>query len=494
MQKLIKRYSWLFVLVCLVLCGCVSKDINQVSKNLSTYTMNIVYNNDHTLNIDSSVEYVNNTDTILNEICFHLYPRAFSENAENKPISTLNFTKAYYNGKSNGDIVINSVKIQDIDANIEYFHNDKDILSVKVNDLKPNERVQINMTYDVILPNCNHRFGYGENTINVANFYPVACVYENGEFVCDPYHYNGDPFYTDMANYSVTLTAPGNLVLATTGNVNSTTTQEDVNIYKINAKCVRDYAFVLSEKFKVISSETNGVKVNYYYYKFAEPDKALKASVDSLKYYDKTFGKYPYNVLNVVETNFVHGGMEYPNLVYISDEVEQTADYINVIAHEIAHQWWYGIVGSNAYRYPWLDEGLTDYSTVLFYEANPEYKVDTKALITNTMTSYSTFVEVYTKVYGQVDTSMNRYICDYPSETEHVYMSYVKGMLFYNSLRQVMGDKNFFKMLKTYVETYRYQNVTPEHLRAVCERVSGMDLEKFFDSWIGGSVQIIKTA
>ena len=494
MQKLIKRYSWLFVLVCLVLCGCVSKDIKQVSKNLSTYTMNIVYNDDHTLNIDSSVEYVNNTDTILNEICFHLYPRAFSENAENKPISTLNFTKAYYNGESNGDIVINSVKIQDADANIEYLHNDKDILSIKVNDLKPNERVQINMTYDVILPNCNHRFGYGENTINVANFYPVACVYENGEFVCDPYHYNGDPFYTDMANYTVTLTAPSNLVLATTGNVNSTTTQNDNNVYKINAKCVRDYAFVLSEKFKVISSETNGVKVNYYYYKFAEPDKALKASVDSLKYYDKTFGKYPYDVLNVVETNFVHGGMEYPNLVYISDEVEQTADYINVIAHEVAHQWWYGIVGSNAYRYPWQDEGLTDYSTVLFYEANPEYKVDTKALITNTMTSYSTFVEVYTKVYGQVDTSMNRYICDYPSETEHVYMSYVKGMLFYNSLRQVMGDKNFFKMLKTYVETYRYQNVTPEHLRAVCERVSGMDLEKFFDSWISGSVQIIKTA
>jgi len=56
------------------------------------------------------------------------------------------------------------------------------------------------------LPNINHRFGYGDNTVNFGNFYPVACVYENGKgFIQDLYHSNGDPFYSECSNYEVEI-------------------------------------------------------------------------------------------------------------------------------------------------------------------------------------------------------------------------------------------------------------------------------------------------
>ena len=86
-----------------------------------------------------------------------------------------------------------------------------------------------------------------------------------------------------------------------------------------------------------------------------------------VEFFSKIFGEYPYKTLTVVKTPFVYGGMEYPNLVFVSDSVNSKEELYKVVVHEIAHQWWYGIVGNNEYTYPWLDEALTEFSTILFY-------------------------------------------------------------------------------------------------------------------------------
>ena len=69
-----------------------------------------------------------------------------------------------------------------------------------------------------------HRFGYNDNSVNLANFYPIACVYRDGAFVADPYYSTGDPFFSEVADYNVKLTAPKELTGAFTGSVKSTET------------------------------------------------------------------------------------------------------------------------------------------------------------------------------------------------------------------------------------------------------------------------------
>lgn len=489
MKKLIAVFS---LCVCLLFgCGNPELNINKASKNLNTYTMELTYNTDHTLVGKQKLTYKNKTDTTLKYLCFHLYPKAFAEGAVNKPVSSLNSDKAYPNGVDYGDVDVISASVGGTTTQFSYNGTDNNILKVDLlNDVEPYDDVVVELEYKVYVPNINHRFGYGNNAINMANFYPVVAVFENGEFVCDPYNHNGDPFYSDVSNYNVTLSVPNSYKVASTGVQNKVEFGTNTSTYTISAKCVRDFAFVMSEKFEVSTQEVDGTVVSYYYYEDNANKANLQAGVDAVKTFNNLFGKYPYETLSIVKTNFVHGGMEYPNLVYISDESEG-ADYQNVIVHEIAHQWWYGVVGSNAFKHPWLDEGLTEYSTVLFYEENPDYGVDTKQLIKNSNNSYVTFVELYKDVLGKVDTSMNRSLNKYNTEPEYVYITYVKGMLLFDNLCQVVGKNNFIDGLKNYYSTYALQNVTPEHFVNIMEKTCKMELKGYVNSWVEGKVVIV---
>ena len=184
--------------------------------------------------------------------------------------------------------------------------------------------------------------------------------------------------------------------------------------------------------------------------------------------------------------------MEFPNLVYVSNDVSNVDSYQQVIIHEIAHQWWYSMVGNSAYNYGWLDEGLTEYSTILFYDHHPEYKVNKDTLISNAYSSYNLFISLSEKVNGEVDTSMSRALCDYNTEQEYVYVAYVKGMLLFDSLREIVGAKKFQKCLQNYFDEYKFQNVTPDNLIASFEKTTKTDLKNYFDSWIEGKVVLLK--
>ena len=487
----LKKLLIIFILPFLFLIsGCKDNSIIKASKNLSTYSIDIVYNEDHTLTCSQTVDYRNNSDTSLQNIMFHLYPRSFRQGAKSSVVSSLNYNKCYYNGASFGDIVINKISVNNQETDIEIVGNDEDIANVNLDtSLAPNDKVSIYFEYIVTIPNINHRFGYGQDTINLANFYPIACVYQDGEFVIDSYHYNGDPFFSEVSNYNVNITAPSNLVLASTGNIQNQETQNNQTTYNIKALTVRDFALVLSDKFSVVSDKVNNTTINYYYFKNQYPNEAIQASVDAVTTFNELFGEYPYETLNVVETNFVHGGMEYPNLVMISDMVDVQSDYINVIIHEIAHQWWYGMVGNDEYTYPWLDEALTEYSCLLFYDNNSGYNLTHSEMLRTSKENYSLFVSVYQDVLGDLDTSM-RAVDEYDTEPEYTYCTYVKGVLMYESLYQLIGEKDFISGLKNYFNDNKYTNVIPSDIIRAFEKACGNELDNFFSSWIDGKVVI----
>ena len=471
---------FIFVFIAILGTGCDLHNFEtKFGTNITEYDMKLELDENHVLKGTQTTNFKNTTSNILNEVCFHLYPNSFSDVAINKPVSKLYESKAYPNGFSSGKIEILSVKILNVNCVFVTENLDKDILKVQLNSpLYPNDFVKIEMEYVVNIPNVVHRFGWNDKTINLGNFYPIVCVFDENGWNKSPYNANGDPFYSNLANYQVELTYPQNFTLASTGEQEKITKsaengqKNNQTTTKMTAKAVRDFAMVLGKDFKTKSQQVEDTTIIYYYYGDTKPESSLETAKKSVLTFNQKFGKYPYKTLSVVETGFLFGGMEYPTLVMISDNLEKYDDYTNTIVHEIAHQWWYGVVGNNEFEHGWLDESLAEYSVVVFYEDNPEYEIFRDVCIKNAITSYTMFVDVYKDVFDEVDTSMNRSLDQFATEPEYVYAAYVKGMIMFDDIRNLIGDKNFFASLKNYYKQYGGKNATPTNLIAVFENTS----------------------
>ena len=478
--------------VALMFCGCSAGNFfAKYGKNITTYTLNLSLKSKTELQGEEIIDYKNTTANILNEVYFHIYPNSFSDVAINKPVSKLYQSKAYPNGFSAGKIDILNASAGKETCSFALENTDKDLLKITLNSpLYPNDFVKIKLSFNVTIPNVVHRFGWNDKTINLGNFYPIACVFDENGWDKNPYNSNGDPFYSNLANYAVCINYPSNLILASSGTQTQTTQQDKTKTTKITAKAVRDFAMVLSSEFKTKSVDVNGTQILYFYYNDTQSEKSLETAKKALCTFNQKYGAYPYPVLSVVENGFLYGGMEYPMLVMISDSLDKYDDYTNTIIHEIAHQWCYGVVGNNEFEYGSLDESLAEYSVVVFYENNPEYEIKRDVCIKNAITSYTLFVDVYKDVFKQVDTSMNRRLDKFNTEPEYVYASYVKGMIMFDDVRNLIGDKNFFASLKNYYKQYAGKNATPQNLIAVFENTSHKRLAGIFESYLNGSAII----
>ncbi len=467
----------------LFLFGCGQ---NSETEN-NSYEIKLAYDDEENKLLgEMTVNYYNNTGEELEFVCFHLYPNAFRENSSQSIVSLANYNRAYYNGKSYGDIIIT-----DCNKEFSFIGEDENILKLDLSStLAPNDIVILKIEFETLLPEINHRMGVGENTINFGNAVPILCVYENGAFDLNGYNSNGDPFYSEISDYSVQISFPEKYKIACTGELISESIEDGNKLVSIKADNVRDFVFILSEKFEVLTQDVGNTTVSYYYYDDEKPEESLKTSVLSLQTFNELFGEYPYSTLKVVEASFVHGGMEFPNLVLISDSLFSYETYTTVIIHEIAHQWWYGLVGNDQYNYGWLDEGLAEFSTALFYEKNPEYNITREQMTLRNQSNYKVFETIYTDVLGSVNTTFNRALDEFANEQEYVYTSYVKAYLMYDSLYEYLGEKKYLKCLKYYFSNNKYKFATPESLIACFEKASGRNLESFFYSWFEDKVII----
>ena len=439
----------------------------------------------HVLTAKQTVDYYNDTETSLTELKFNLFGNAFRKDAKYSPVSPQTTAQSYPNGVSYGDMKINSVLVEERGAEFLIGGADQNVLIVSLGEeIFPEERVKIVIDFTLNLANVVSRTGYNEHTINLANFYPILCARnENGFYEC-VYYSCGDPFYSDCANYCVTLTVNKNYTVASSGKEISHAENGEEYTKTFEIKNARSFAFVLSEQFETLTDTSSGVEINYYYYDDDTPLKSMEYAVKSMNYFNSTFGKYPYTTYSVVQTEFVQGGMEFPALVMISDNLEPNA-YGEVIVHETAHQWWQSVVGNNEVEYGFLDEGLAEYSVVLFYENHSEYGMNRENMIDATEKTYKSFCTVYDKLFGEVKTDMLRSLKDFSGEYEYVNIAYIKPCLMYEYLRKTAGDERFFKALKEYYEKYKFKNVEPYDIVGVFEKI-GADSNGYFESFYKG--------
>ena len=475
--------SFVLLLTSLTFSGCFKDD-----KKTSSYEIECTFE-DNVLTGKEKVCFYNDTENSFTELKFNLFANAFRKDAKYSPVSAQHQSQCYPNGVSYGGMEIKGVTRNGEALEFSISGEDCNILTVSLNDeIFPDENVTVTIDFVTTLANVVHRTGYNDNTVNLANFYPVLCGIEDGAFYECVYYANGDPFFSECANYNVKFTANEKYTVAGAGSIVSKTQNGSMITYEYDLPFARSYTLVLSEKFEMLTDSSLGIDINYYYYEDDTPKDSLDYAVKSMSLFSETFGDYPYQTYSVVQTEFVQGGMEFSGLVMISDNLESKA-YGEVIVHETAHQWWQTAVGNNEIKYGFLDEGLAEYSVVLFYEKYPEYGYTRSQLIKSSETTYKMYCSVYDKLFGETNTTMLRSLDQFTSEYEYVNIAYVKPCIMYDSLRTTLGDDKFFGALKKYYSEYSLEVATPYDLVGVFEKY-GTDTNGFFESFFNGKVII----
>lgn len=496
MWKILKPVICVSLVIALVvtLTGCnKNRELGKVSKSLNSYKITATLcDEEKKINAKEVVDFKNNLKEDLGYVCFNLYGTAFSEDAKVLPYTLLNENKCFPDGKNYGDLVVNSVRVDGANATYEIVGVDNNALKVNFSEpIKLNKKAEIEIEFTLTLAKSTHRLGYTDRTISLGNWYPVLCKFNGEEYDMSPYYSTGDPFYSDCANYEVEFTYPNKYSLASTGEQTKASEDEKSGITTVNYKAlaVRDFAMCLSDDWKMSEEKVDGTTVRVFAYNSDEKlGSYLKTAVNCFKFFNSTFGVYPYTELNVVFTPFLHGGMEYPNLVLIADNIIDEINIAKVIIHEIAHQWWYSVVGNNELKDAWIDESLAEYSTIMFFEKHPEYGVTRQQMVKENKDDYLLFIDVMKSVVtSPLHESMELYVNEYSSEYEYVYMIYVKGVLFQDALRNKIGDEAYIKGLSLFYKKNKFKIVTKKEFIEAFEKASGLNLERFIEEWLQGN-------
>jgi hypothetical protein len=350
--------------------------------------------------------------------------------------------------------------------------------------LVPGERVTLTLDFTVTVPTAPNT-GYAQlSTVSgvtaLANVYPLIPVYDEEGWnveLAPPY---GDAVTSDVAFYTIDVTVPSTLDLVASGNCAA----PEAGVWRCAGGPMRDFVLVLGEDYQLDNQDVAGTLVNSYYYpEHGDSGRwVLQVAADAFAVFSDLFGSYPYAEFDVVETPTSAGGIEYPGLVVISDRLYGgQGNYAEwVVVHEVAHQWWYGLVGNDQVDEPWLDEALTQYSTLLYFET--AYGADTAADIVD-----MNFEQAHERlIESGNDMPVGLPVAAY-SPALYSPVVYQKGPLYFHALRETVGDDAFLAILRTYFNRNRYEVARPEEFLTAVKIVTGDEHRSLYEQWIIGT-------
>jgi hypothetical protein len=355
--------------------------------------------------------------------------------------------------------------------------------------LPPGERLDLALRFQTHVPP-NLDFGYGiysyyQGVLALTGFYPLVPAYDAQGWHIEVAPPLGDATYSDAAFYLVRVTAPRRMVVVTSGStLERRDNGDDSATWTAASGPMRDFYVVMSPDFQKVSAQAGQTTINSYYLPGHEAggQRILAYADEAFAVYSEAFGPYPYAELDVAQAPTTAGGIEYPGAVVIAGGLyDQAGGFAeHATAHEVAHQWWYGLVGSDQVNAPWLDEALTNYSVALYWEATlGKARAD----------------EMVAQFYEQPDQAEVAAGRDRPvggptasfSPENYSTIVYAKGPLFFHALRQRVGDEAYMHIMQAYLQQYKYKTATPADFLAVAEEVAGQPIDDLYQKWILGA-------
>jgi len=328
------------------------------------------------------------------------------------------------------------------------------------------EAVTVQLTCTVTIPDCASRFGQAESVTMLGNVFPVPALWQQGTWRTDPYIGIGDPFLSECANWHVTLNVPEGFTVA--ASAADFTPEGAIRTYE--GLALRDFALVISDSFTAVQTMAEGVLVTAVAREEAQASAMLRFAAQALETYTRRWGAYPYPAFTLAEAVFPYGGMEYPGLVMIGDDILSTGAQVleYTVAHETAHQWWAVTVGSDSWYQPWQDEALCEYAWLDYvgdwYGARDREqmafdRIETAMRIT---------------IPGQVTPASP---LDYFSDlNQYSWVVYQRGAALWYALETHLGKAALDNLLHDYYTQYAFRIASREQLTRLINRHAGMDM------------------
>ena len=427
-----------------------------------------------------TVDYYNDDPVNFSRLPFHLYPSGMEYATRPGFIEIINVTTLENPRTELPFEVLSGQQLMWVNLSSE---------------LEPEHRVTFCISFNTTLPDGGidraNEHGADHNQTRIFKFascYPMPCVYDKlDEWNIDPYLHVGDPFYSDMAYYNLTIDVPEEMVVPATGEL------LDVNYYS-NRKVlhfdphypVREVTFSASRYFNMESNIVKGVNISTFFLPKSYSlwhGWALNVATEALTLYNNTLGIYPYKTFNVVEEHTYFGGMEYPLQVYITSTADQYdpvyPEYALelIIAHETAHQWFYNMLGVDEVDWGFLDEGLVVWITDYFRNIrHPEFQIFSPYRFLNTVRRYNLSVGLPNKINQSVyDALINP---DMYWDT-----AYIKTPTVLEHLRLTVLLNDFIPGLRLFFQTHYFNFATLSDLKHAFETVYGDSLDWYFLPW-----------
>ena len=477
----------------------------------------------HRLSGNIEMDYHNNSPDTLREIWMHLWANAFSgpETAFGRQQLRNGSTDFYFaEEEKRGGYSQLDFKVEGQAVSWQVQKKDPDLALLKLNEpLLPGQHIRISTPFELKVPASFSRLGHVGTSYQMTQWYPKPAVYDHKGWHPMPYLDMGE-FYSEFGNFEVSITLPENYVVGATGVLQTESEKEflqrkvkatealmqsgfgkddsfppsspTMKTLQYTAENVHDFAWFADKRFHVLKGEAvlpSGKKVdtwvmftNHQADLWAKAITYLNRAVES---YAAWVGEYPWPQASAVQSALSAGaGMEYPMITVIGS-ASSAKDLDQVIAHEVGHNWFYGILATNERDHPWMDEGINS-----FYE----YRYTTEFWGSRVVESLPAFLtaatdaDLYELAYLYTARRRLDQAPDTPSDdfemVNYATASYIKTGSVFSHLEAWLGREQLDAAIQEYFRQWQFRHPYPEDLQKVLETHTGQDLGWLFDGYL----------
>ena len=485
-----------------------------LSNRVANYEIDVVLDTSKkTITANERIVFNNPSSDTIKEMQFHVYYNAFKNTKStffksNTFPDILGTSDATCNWSWTEILKIKDMSGNDLSNNWTYIQpddsnqDDQTVLRLILSDpVLPFDSMTIDMQWEAKIPKIMARTGYNKSFYFFAQWFPKLGVYEpagmryaeTGGWNCHQYHANGE-YYADFGNYKVSMTVPGDFIVAATGELIEKQNTGQMSTWTFAVEDVIDFTWTASPYFMIQEDQFKDTKIQLYSY----PSKShfaaryFRTIQFAMAFLDEKIGDYPYPTLSIIDVpihGLFTGGMEYPTLIStlgfcfipLGLKTPET-----LVTHEFIHQYFMQMIATNEQEEAWLDEGITTYfEGRILDELDGEHTSTIDWLGIKAGNKEFNRAEFFSKKNIEI-AEISRFARDF-KDGGYDYLSYNKTAVWLSTLEGIIGTEQIDRVFKQYFEQWKFKHPCKRDFIQVVNDVTEDDWTWFFDQVLEGT-------